>query len=592
MIAFCKDKQRRDLILQTPGINGLDYLEVLGPPGCGDQLALTFIKDVRGLALSPANISLTGDTTLQVQAVKSATKEEPRTIRVQLRGTGDFSPYTLTLVTSPTNTDPPAGVDSQLNTATFSFKAGCPSPLTDLRGNYNYGAPAEIGGGPYDRTPNIALPGTQSNAEFVNSAAPFKAIVGMAVVGWAEYSTLASAVAAWNRLPTNSAGTILLPNFECYAVDLTGPNAIQIPAQSVLLIASAALAKDGVPEWSEACVTLRGDIEVVAPPVTLDPDGVPLPTGQVRINGVWLSGQLILQGGAACVEVTDSTLIPGIALDTLGEAARPGTPSVMGIVLNTLGDAVYTEARSITGSGSAPPSLTGPLSAPEMTLCLNRVVSGPIAMPSTCSSRICNSIVDSGGPYSVAFAGADLASPGASLHIEESTVIGRVWAHAIRFASNTIFWAKLGQSDPWQAPVWANRAQLGCARFCWLPANSIAPRQYNCLPPDAASQAALEPRFVTLRFGHPGYCLLSGDVAMALWKGADSGSQIGVYYQIQETEAVTNLLIRSAEYLPANLERGVFLIPSRTLPEQASPFQYYRHGREGDLPMGIGVSLI
>jgi hypothetical protein len=68
-----------------------------------------------------------------------------------------------------------------------------------------------------------------------------------------------------------------------------------------------------------------------------------------------------------------------------------------------------------------------------------------------------------------------------------------------------------------------------------------------------------------LRFSQPGYCLLSGDVPMAIWKGADNGSQMGVYLGIQETEAVTNVQIRSLEYLPANLERGVFLIPSRTL---------------------------
>jgi predicted phage baseplate assembly protein len=127
VIAFCKDKQRRELILQTPGINGLDYLEVLGMPGCGDQLALTFIKDARGLTLTPANISLTGGTVLQVTGVAPASSEDPLTITVYLNGTGDFSPYTLTLVKSATNADPPAGIDPQLNMATFSFKAGCPA---------------------------------------------------------------------------------------------------------------------------------------------------------------------------------------------------------------------------------------------------------------------------------------------------------------------------------------------------------------------------------------------------------------------------------------------------------------------------------
>ena len=129
MIAFCQNQQRRELVLQTPGVNGLDYLEVLGPTGCGTQLALTFLKDARSLALAAGNISLTGDIVLDVTGVNPATDEDPLTVTVVLSGTGDFSPYTLTLVVSPTNSDPPPGIDPQLNTATFSFKAGCPTPV-------------------------------------------------------------------------------------------------------------------------------------------------------------------------------------------------------------------------------------------------------------------------------------------------------------------------------------------------------------------------------------------------------------------------------------------------------------------------------
>ena len=44
MIVFCTGKERRNLVLSTKGVNGLDYLEVLGAPGCGDKLALTFLK--------------------------------------------------------------------------------------------------------------------------------------------------------------------------------------------------------------------------------------------------------------------------------------------------------------------------------------------------------------------------------------------------------------------------------------------------------------------------------------------------------------------------------------------------------------------
>ncbi len=310
--------------------------------------------------------------------------------------------------------------------------------------------------------------------------------------------------------------------------------------------------------------------------MALGPDGLALPVGTVQIGSVWLSGQLILSGDEASVQVADSTLVPGIALDSYGEAVHPGEPSVTGSALG-------------------------------FTLCLNRVIAGPIALPSTCSARICNGIVDAGSEYRPAFAGNDFASPGATLHVENSTIVGRVWAEAIRLASNTIFYAQLGKRDPWQAPVWAARVQVGCVRFCWLPAGSVAPRQYECIPPDAASEPALEPTFVTLHFGKPGYCLLSGDVPMAVWKGADNGSQMGVYYQIQETEAVANIQIRSAEYLPADLEGGVFLIPSRPFREKAPEMQYgcgtqvrprrgaargEPRGEEEEMPFGIGVDLI
>jgi hypothetical protein len=446
----------------------------------------------------------------------------------------------------------------------IQYAAGLKLP-SDLRVNYNYGSPAEMGGGPYDRTSYITQPGTQAGVEFVNSSKPFSAIVGSAA-----YPTLQSAVAAWNKLPADSAGTIVLPNFEGYEIDLTGANAIQIPAESQLLIAAAEESAEVVTEWKNSCVTLRGNIEIFAPTVPLGPDGIALPIGSVLISGIRLSGQLLLTGDEACVQISDSTLTPGISLKSTGEPVQPGEPSV-------------------TGSATA------------ITLCLTRVITGPVALPSTCTTRICSSIVDAGSPFCPAIAGADLATPGATLHIEESTVIGRVWAQAIRLASNTIFWAKLGKRDPWQAPVWAQRIQVGCVRFCWLPASSITPRQYECLPPNAASQPALEPKFITLRFGEPGYCLLSGDVPMAVWTGADNGSQMGVYYQIQETEAVANIQIRSAEYLPANLERGVFLIPSRPrgepMPEMEAYGYPYRKRRctgeaADETPAGIGVGLL
>jgi len=130
MIAFCTDKRRRDRVLRTPGLNGIDYVEVVGrKPGCGKTLALTFLKDARNLSLAPENVSLTGHTTLVVAGIASATDSDPITVTISLDATGDFSPYSLSLVVGPLDPDPPPGIDPQLSSVTFSFKAGCPSPV-------------------------------------------------------------------------------------------------------------------------------------------------------------------------------------------------------------------------------------------------------------------------------------------------------------------------------------------------------------------------------------------------------------------------------------------------------------------------------
>jgi hypothetical protein len=132
VILFCQDKRRRDLVLRKPGLNGIDYLEVIGDPGCGKQLALTFLKPAGGLQLTTANVLLTGDTAIDVLAVQSATDENPYTVTIDLGQTGDFARYTLALVTSAQDPDPPQGIDPQLANVGFSFKAGCPTPVDCL----------------------------------------------------------------------------------------------------------------------------------------------------------------------------------------------------------------------------------------------------------------------------------------------------------------------------------------------------------------------------------------------------------------------------------------------------------------------------
>jgi hypothetical protein len=183
-------------------------------------------------------------------------------------------------------------------------------------------------------------------------------------------------------------------------------------------------------------------------------------------------------------------------------------------------------------------------------------------------------------------------------------VIGKVHVHLLELASNTIFLARLARHDSWSAALWCSRQQAGCVRFCFLPANVIAPRQYRCLPPDSTQEDTFLPKFVTLQYGHPSYGLLSGDTPMAIWTGADNGSQMGMYFLLQETESVRNVQLRAPEYLPFGLEDGVFLVPSRPEILRPSPIAY-GYGPQGNVRnpcgdqdendlrfVGVGAALI
>ena len=441
-----------------------------------------------------------------------------------------------------------------------------------LQLTYLYGFPAEIAGGPYDRSPSLA--------QLDPAAADF-----FAVVGWAGFPTLESAVTSWNQLAAGSSGIIVLPGFASLEIDLTGAPTVQLPAGSSLSIVAAEPVPAGGPRdviWNNSLVTLTGDIEVtgVAGPTTSSGDTAP--AGQLLISGAWIAGQLHVTGdpgASSTIQLADSTLVPGLGLLRDGDPLLPGDPSII-------------------------------ITAPGTTLILNRTISGPIAANSSGTTRICASIIDATSPFYAAYAGPDQACAGADLHVEDSTIIGKVRTRTLTLASNTIFHARRGRRDPWQAAVWASRRQAGCVRFCLLPFDSITPRRYNCLPADAASEPALAPSFVTQRYGDPGYALLSGDTPMAIWNGADNGSQLGVYLQIQETEAVRNVQLRAPEYLPALLESGIFLHPSRPRRERrpaptAYGYGHPHHAHVADLPgdpanptgdpvylPGIGAGLI
>jgi hypothetical protein len=428
----------------------------------------------------------------------------------------------------------------------IQFAADFPPPH-QVQVNYCYGVPGQkgypqsIGGGPYDRTPSVA-------SALENIAFNYTAVVGSSAA-----PTLEDAIAYWNSLPPGSNGLIILPGYETLDINLTGASAIVLLPQSQLWILSGQPSSSGQGPfaYTECFTLLRGNIEIQAQQPAATESGLL----NLSMSGVWISGSVAITGAAGVVQFMDCTLVPGISLHRDGRPTQPGAPSIL-------------------------------VSATEVSLNLVRCISGPIGAAEGGTTQICSCIVDSGSRCAVAYAACDMASEGADLHIEGSTVIGKVRVRTMQLASNTIFFASLARNDSWSAALWCTRRQAGCVRFSFLPATAIVPQQFQCLPPNPSQEALFLPSFISLRYGDPSYGLLSGDTPVAVWTGADNGSQMGAWYFLQQTEGVTNAQIRAPEYVPFGLEVGIFLEPSQPVLPGPRRRGYYPYGGEDLDPCG------
>jgi hypothetical protein len=134
---MCRDRRRRDRVATATNadgqafLNGIDFLEV--SPADHQTLVVHFVHPLPGQAggvpaapaLAPGNFRLEGGvriTDVRVEAVVSATAN---VITLSTNRAGDFSTYTLRLVTSPVVDDVPGGFDPQLAAVPFSFKIHC-----------------------------------------------------------------------------------------------------------------------------------------------------------------------------------------------------------------------------------------------------------------------------------------------------------------------------------------------------------------------------------------------------------------------------------------------------------------------------------
>lgn len=204
--------------------------------------------------------------------------------------------------------------------------------------------------------------------------------------------------------------------------------------------------------------------------------------------------------------------------------------------------------------------------------------------------RICDSIIDARlGIDSTQEDAADLPAaaiqgeaegmPGPEIVVERSTILGDVHVRAMPLASESIFTGR----------VLVIRKQEGCMRYCYVNASfepwkdlerlSRTPRRFRCQP-DLALLAAgglalddevqarireqIAPVFCATSYGHPSYARLASHCPEEIRKGAEDGSEMGVFSHLREPQREANVREAVRRYLPFGLEMNIIYADEET----------------------------
>jgi hypothetical protein len=235
--------------------------------------------------------------------------------------------------------------------------------------------------------------------------------------------------------------------------------------------------------------------------------------------------------------ITHCTFVPGWALQWNGQpqSAYAGLPSVL----------VEDSGLQVVGQNS---------------------ILGALWINEQATVSLTNCVVDATDPTGVAYvAGIDTTTqqpmPGGALSLQGCTLVGKVYASLLTLVSDSIFRSALTEADAagtpplWNASLWAARKQEGCVRFSFLPTGAVIPRNFKCVQQGAG---APQPIFYSLCYGEPGYAKLLPSTDSTIRRGADDGGEMGAFHFVLAPLRETDLQVRLQEYMPVNLEFGIF----------------------------------
>ncbi|HUM71355.1 MAG TPA: hypothetical protein PLK31_21210, partial [Chloroflexota bacterium] len=398
-------------------------------------------------------------------------------------------------------------------------------PKQGVRVNYHYAFSADMGGGGYPRT--LSQP-----AGAVVYPVRGKDELQKALAAWDEHSKEFEEQPAQAVIEIMDSGVYTLP----IRIHLKAEHDLQLRAANgtrpiIRLLDYMADRPDAFTVTGEAGsrFTLDGllingrSLQIIGP--EMDPDAPPDAHPAEDL---------------CRLTIRHTTLVPGWMLDNNCEPRRPNEPSLE--LINT-GAHVHIE-HSILGT---------------IQVTADQVRTDPITI------HLSDSILDATGADCDSPACEALGAPGwplahAVLTVLRSTVIGKVFVHAIDLAENSIFMSR----------VRVGRRQRGCMRFCYVAPGSRTPRRYQCQPdlveqpiPTSDTQARereqlrVRPQFNSTRYGTPTYCQLALTCAPEIRRGADDESEMGAFHHLYQPQREANLRARLDEFTPAGMDAGL-----------------------------------
>jgi hypothetical protein len=276
--------------------------------------------------------------------------------------------------------------------------------------------------------------------------------------------------------------------------------------------------------------------------LAMDPDTT------IVLNGLLLAGAPLVIEEAADTEprtlvLRHCTLVPGITRDPDGTPHSVGRASL--IVLHPFASVTLDHC------------IVGPVVAVEGA----EVTANDCVIDASAEDEIAfcgRAAAGGGGLLKVSTAGerqtGDGLTPGGHLTLEACTVLGKVHAERLDVSDSLLLARRTGAGDPWPAPVWAERRQVGCIRFSFVPPGSRTPRRFHC----AGGDPAHRPFHTSLRYGDPGYMQLRRSTHPAIRTGSSDEGEMGVTHELHQPQRETNLRLRLDEYLRYGLEAGFF----------------------------------